>query len=69
MIQRAFLKIQCREPKTNSVGDFICDMETREAVSPVFPDLVLMFEWLKENRWIRQPHEKNHPCGVYSKTI
>lgn len=67
MAEIAFLKIQCREPRSNQIGDFVCDIETGLSVSPVFGDLVLMFDWLRENGWAQQSHNKTNPCGVYAK--
>lgn len=59
--------IQCTEPRTKVIGDFAFDPEkTRDAVSPVFSDLLQLFDWLRKNGYSSTGHNSEFPCGFYS---
>lgn len=61
----ANLAIQCTTA-TGEVGDFLFvpGSKPRQAVSPVFPHLSLLYEWCKAHDWEFIPHS-NHPVGTY----
>jgi len=54
-MQRAKLCIQCTAPDGTTVGSFLFsghdDSGQRVLASPVFPDLLPLFQWCNANDW------------------
>jgi hypothetical protein len=52
----AYAAIQCTHPETGETGDWLytgsSHREQDSAVSPVFPDLIGLFNWARENHWV-----------------
>jgi hypothetical protein len=50
----AYLNVQCTESVTGITGDFLTQNKgkaDRQAISPIFNDLIGMFGWMRENGW------------------
>lgn len=71
MTKVANLCIQCTTPDGSQEGSFLYFGEAgqpyaeRILASPVFSDLVRLFDWAAANGWEEMPRDKNWPVGRY----
>jgi len=47
-IQSQNIRVQCKEKKSGIMGDFLVNNKG-ECISPIFNDLVKLFDWAKQN--------------------
>lgn len=70
---KAYLAIQCTGQRCDAIQTDTFLYQTKNddgvmiAVSPIFPSMVELLGWCRDNAWKSGVHDVAHPVGVYEK--
>ena len=66
---KGILAIQCTA-NNGEIGTFLFEEiedGVRIPLTPIFSDSVKLYEFLDNNKWIKDQFSSKHPTGIYSK--